>query len=150
MPQSLACLHTHIIFSTKERAELLPVNLQGELHAYIATVIQNMGCYPEIINSMSDHIHILTGLGRTSAVSDVVKDIKTSSSRWIKARDSRSHAFAWQSGYAAFAVSASNVQEVRGYIANQAEHHKKRSFQEEYRAFLNRHGVAFDEKYVWD
>ena len=58
MPQSLACLHTHIIFSTKERAELLPVNLQGELHAYIATVIQNMGCYPEIINSMSDHIHI--------------------------------------------------------------------------------------------
>jgi len=150
MPQSLACLHTHIIFSTKERAESLPPALQGELHAYMATVIQNMGCYPVIINSMPDHIHILAGLGRTSSVSDVVKDIKTASSRWIKARDSRSHAFAWQSGYATFAVSASNVDKVRDYIANQAEHHKKLSFQEEYRAFLQRHRVAFDERYVWD
>jgi REP element-mobilizing transposase RayT len=113
MPQSLACAHLHVIFSTKDRAASIPLGLQSELHAYIATVIKNLGCYPEIINSMPDHIHILAGLGRSSSMSNLVKDAKTASSKWIKARDSRSNTFAWQSGYAAFAVSVSNVEEVR-------------------------------------
>ncbi len=123
---------------------------RAELHAYAATVLQHAECYPEIINSMPDHMHILVGLGRTISISEVMKEVKTATSRWIKTRGSQAQDFAWQSGYAGFAVSASNVKEVRKYIANQAEHHKGRTFQEEYRAFLNKHGVAFDERYVWD
>ena len=150
MPQSLACVDLHFIFSTKNRASFLSDAWRRELHAYAATVLQNLGCYPDIINSMPDHVHILAGLGRGNSMSDVVKDVKTATSHWIKARHSQFHDFAWQNGYAVFAVSASNVKEVREYIINQAEHHKARSFQDEYRAFLDRHGVKFDERYVWD
>jgi len=150
MPQSLACLHIHLIFSTKNREALLSDDLRAELNAYMATVIRNLDCHPVIINSVADHAHILAGLSRTLSVSEVVKDIKTATSRWIKSRDRALDTFAWQKGYAAFAVSASNIQNVREYIANQTEHHRIKSFQEEYRAFLNRHGVAFDERYVWD
>ena len=150
MPQSLACLHVHLIFSTKERAALLIDDTRAEMHAYMATVLQNLGCHPILINSMPDHIHILADFARTVTTSDIVHDVKTSTSRWIKARRTGPQIFAWQNGYAAFAVSASNVPDVREYIANQTEHHKARTFQDEYRAFLNKHGVAFDERYVWD
>jgi REP element-mobilizing transposase RayT len=150
MPQSLACLHVHLIFSTKDRANFLSNELREELHAYMATVLQNLECHAVIINSMPDHIHLLVDSARTLAISDLVKNLKTTSSRWIKARKFSLRAFAWQSGYAAFAVSVSNLKNVRKYIANQAEHHKARSFQDEYRAFLNLHGVEFDERYAWD
>jgi REP element-mobilizing transposase RayT len=112
--------------------------------------MQEIGCHPIIINSMDDHIHLLFDLGRTVAVSQVVEAVKTGSSKWLKPRDPKLARFAWQSGYAAFAVSESNLAEVREYIRNQAEHHRARSFQDEFRAFLERHRVAFDEKYVWD
>jgi putative transposase len=150
MPQSLARLHVHLIFSTKDRAVLLSDDLRTELHAYMATVLQNLGCHPVIINSMPDHVHLLIDLARTTTISDAVHDVKTATSRWIKVRSPGTQFFAWQNGYAAFAVSASNVNDVREYIANQAEHHNVRSFQDEYRAFLNKHGVAYDERYVWD
>ena len=146
----MACLHVHLIFSTKNREAFLSRNLRTELDPYMTTVLKNLECHPVAIQSVEDHIHILTGLARTISVSDAVKDAKTATSRWIKARDPMLNAFAWQAGYAAFAVSASNVEEVRRYITNQEEHHKSRSFQDEYRAFLQRHGVAFDERYVWD
>jgi len=150
MPQSLARLHIHLIFSTKNREPVLHEAVRNELHAYMATVLQNFGCPPVLINSVADHVHILFELGRTVAVSDAVEEVKKSSSKWIKTQGDAFTGFAWQAGYGAFAVSESNVATVREYIATQQEHHRKKTFQEEYRAFLERHNVAFDERYVWD
>ncbi len=150
MPQSLARLNVHLIFSTKNRERYLHDPIRDSLHKYMAVVLQNFGCPASIINSVEDHIHILFDLGRTRAVSQVVEEVKTTSSKWIKTQDGRFANFAWQAGYGAFAVSESNVLSVRDYIVNQREHHRVKSFQEEFRAFLERHGIAFDERYVWD
>ena len=150
MPQSLARLHVHLVFSTKNREPIITDSVRGSLHAYMATVLQNLGCHPVLINSIEDHIHLLFELARTVSVSQAVEDVKKSSSKWIKEQRPEFRAFAWQSGYGVFAVSESNVEAVREYIANQREHHRKKTFQDEYRAFLKRHNVAFDERYVWD
>jgi len=150
MPQSLARLHIHLVFSTKNREPVITDAVRSSLHAYMATVLQNLGCAPVLINSVEDHAHLLFDLARTVSISQVVEDVKKSSSKWIKTQGAEFAAFAWQSGYGAFAVSESNVESVRQYIANQREHHQKKTFQDEYRAFLKRHNVAFDERYVWD
>ena len=102
------------------------------------------------MNSVEDHIHILFELSRTATISEVVEEVKKSSSRWIKTQGIEFRAFAWQAGYGAFAVSESSVGAVRDYIIRQPEHHRIKSFQEEYRAFLERHRISFDENYVWD
>jgi REP element-mobilizing transposase RayT len=150
MPQSLARLHIHLVFSTKNRERFLTDAVRDSLHAYMATVLQNLGCAPVLINSEEDHVHILFELARTVSVSQAVEDVKKSSSRWIKTQGQEFAGFAWQAGYGAFAVSESNVETVRHYIAGQREHHRVKSFQEEYRQFLERHRIAFDERYVWD
>ena len=150
MPQSLASLHIHLIFSTKNRERTLTDRVRDPLHAYMATVLQNFRCPPVLINSVEDHVHVLFELARTVAVSSAVEELKKASSKWIKTQGAEFAGFAWQTGYGAFAVSESNVPAVREYIAGQKEHHRKRSFQEEYRTFLERHRVAFDERYVWD
>ena len=150
MPQSLARLHVHLIFSTKHRERFLTNAVRPSLHAYMATVLQNLGCPPVLINSVEDHVHILFELGRTVAVSTAVEEVKKTSSKWIKTQGDEFAGFSWQAGYGAFAVSESNVAAVREYIAGQEEHHRQKSFQDEYRAFLERHRVAFDERYVWD
>ena len=150
MPQSLARLHIHLIFSTKNRERIISDRVRDSLHAYMATVLQNIGCPPVLINSVEDHVHVLFELARTVAVSAAVEEVKKASSKWIKTQGAEFAGFAWQAGYGAFAVSESNVPAVREYIAGQQQHHRKKSFQEEYRAFLERHRVAFDERYVWD
>lgn len=150
MPQSLARLCVHLVFSTKHREPLLHDRLRANLHAYMATVLKNLGCPALIINSVEDHVHILLDLGRTVSVSQAVEELKKSSSKWIKTLGEEFSGFAWQAGYGAFAVSESNVPTVRQYITTQAEHHRKTSFQDEYRAFLVKHSVKFDERYVWD
>lgn len=150
MPQSLARLHIHLIFSTKNRERLISDDVRDSLHAYMATVLQTRGCSPVLINSVEDHVHILFDLARTVTVSSTVEAVKKASSKWIKTQSAAFASFAWQAGFGAFAVSESNVPAVRDYIAGQQEHHRKKSFQDEYRAFLVRHGVDFDERYVWD
>ena len=150
MPQSLARLHVHLIFSTKHRERLITKRVRDSLHAYMATVLQNLGCAPVLINSVEDHVHILFELARTVPVSRAVEEVKKSSSKWIKTQGAEFAGFAWQAGYGAFAISESNVPTVRDYIAGQQEHHRRKSFQEEYRAFLEKHRVTFDERYVWD
>ena len=150
MPQSLARLHVHLIFSTKHRERLISDAVRDSLHAYMATVLQNLGCAPVLINSVEDHVHILFELARTVSVSEAVEDVKKFSSKWIKTQGAEYAEFAWQAGYGAFAVSESNVPIVRDYIAGQQEHHRHKSFQEEYRAFLEKHRLKFDERYVWD
>jgi REP element-mobilizing transposase RayT len=150
MPQSLARLHIHLVFSTKNRAPLISDPVRDSLHRYMAVVLQNLGSTPVLINSVEDHAHLLFDLARTNSISQVVEDVKKSSSKWIKTQGPEFAEFAWQAGYGAFAVSESNVETVRAYIANQREHHRTKTFQEEYRAFLERHKVSFDERYVWD
>ncbi len=150
MPQSLARLHIHLVFSTKNREPLITDPVRDSLHRYMAVVLQNLGCAPVLINSVEDHAHLLFDLARTISISQAVEDVKKSSSKWIKTQGPEFAGFAWQAGYGAFAVSESNVETVRAYIANQREHHRTKTFQEEYRAFLERHNVAFDERYVWD
>jgi putative transposase len=150
MPQSLARLHIHLVFSTKNRASLIHDAVRDSLHRYMATVLQNFGCPPVLINSVVDHVHILFELGRTVSVSHAVEEVEKTSSKWVKTQGPEFADFAWQAGYGAFAISESNVPAVRDYIADQAEHHRKASFQEEYRSFLERHRIAYDERYVWD
>lgn len=107
-------------------------------------------CPPILIGGVSDHVHILIQLGRRISQADLVKELKRGSNLWIHERFPHIAKFAWQAGYGAFSVSTSNLEAVRAYIANQPEHHAKISFQDEFRAFLKKHGVAFDERYVWD
>ncbi|MBL8816203.1 MAG: IS200/IS605 family transposase [Planctomyces sp.] len=150
MPQSLARLHVHLVFSTKNRQPFIVDTIRDSLHAYMATVLQNLKCVPNLINSVEDHAHILFDLARTVSVSQAVEDVKKTSSKWIKTQGNEFAAFSWQSGYGAFAVSESEVESVKTYIANQREHHRTKTFQEEYRQFLERHHISYDERYVWD
>ena len=150
MPQSLAQVHIHLVFSTKNHRPYLFDTVRPALHAYLATVLKNAGHHPVALGSVEDHIHLLFGLSRTVALSKAVEQLKTSSSKWLKKQDLRLKDFAWQSGYGAFSVSASHVQTVRRYIARQREHHRKESFKEEFRSLLRANGIASDEWYVWD
>jgi len=151
MSQSLSSVFLHVVFSTKDRFPFLPdVGVQGEVHAFLGGIAKKMGCPPVLVGGVSDHVHILIQLGRSVSQADLVKELKRGSNLWIQDRFPHIAKFSWQAGYGAFSVSASNVEAVRTYIANQAKHHAKVSFQDEYRAFLEKHGVDFDERYVWD
>lgn len=150
MPQSLARLHVHLVFSTKNRERIITDVVRVPLHGYMATVLKNLGCAPVLINSVEDHAHLLFDLSRTVAISRAVEDVKKASSKWIKTQGPEFLDFAWQAGYGAFAVSESNVDAVREYIANQREHHARKTFQQDYIQLLERHQIAFDERYLWD
>ena len=150
MAQSLARLHAHLVFSTRGREPFLHERVRGELHAYLAKVLQNVGCAPVLINSVDDHVHILVNLARTVSVSQVLEETKKSSSKWLKTQGPEFTAFAWQGGYGAFAVSESHLEGVRLYIAEQRQHHRQTTFQDEYRTLLEEERVVYDERYVWD
>ena len=149
MAQSLSKIYIHLIFSTKNRQPLINAEWQTDLWAYMAGAIAGQKCYANKIGGVSDHIHILCELHRTVTLSNLVKEIKSESTKWIKHERSMT-TFSWQAGYGAFSVSASNVVEVIRYIENQAAHHKNLSFQDEFRSFLKKYHVEYDEKYVWD
>jgi len=151
MPQSLARVVLHIVFSTKNRVPFLKdPELRARLHAYMAGVLQNVGCEPILIGGIEDHVHILCNLSRTITIAGLVEEAKKSPSKWIKEQGPAFSQFYWQSGYGAFSVSQSNVEQVRTYVAAQEQHHRKVTFQDEFRALCRRHGVAIDERYVWD
>ena len=150
MPQSFACMHCHIIFSTKNRDTLLMPDFSPRLFEYIGGILRKQNSPLLAAGGTTDHIHLLVGLHKQTAVSDAVRDIKSNSSRWIHQLFSNLQGFAWQAGYGAFAVSYSNIGQVKKYIADQAEHHRVRSFKEEFLAFLKRHGMKYDEQYIWD
>ena len=120
------------------------------MHAYLGGVSAKLDSPALLVGGTNDHIHALCRLGRTISQSDLAKEIKRASSIWIKDRDASLRDFAWQAGFGIFSVSASNVEAVRTYIAKQEEHHRIRSFQDEYRDFLRKHGMEWDERYVWD
>ena len=151
MPQSLARIVLHLVFSTKNRVPFLkdPI-LRARLYAYMAGVLQNIGCEPILINGVEDHVHLLCNFSRTVTVAEVVEEVKRNPSKWIKEQGAAYQDFYWQSGYGVFSVSQSKVEQVRDYIAGQEEHHRKVTFQDEYRALCRKHGVEVDERYVWD
>jgi putative transposase len=149
MPQSFASLHLHIVFSTKNREPFLTPELVERLYPYMGGILREMKAPLLQAGGIEDHIHLLVSLGRENAVADLVRVLKSNSSRWIH-ETFPERSFAWQTGYGAFAVSYSNLDVVRAYIRNQAEHHRSRSFQDEYRDLLRKHGIEWDERYVWD
>jgi len=150
MAQSLSNILVHLIFSTKERQPLIKEDVAEELHRYLATACATCGCPARRIGGTEDHVHVLFSLSRTMAVSDLVEEVKKSSSKWIKTKGPEHRRFAWQNGYGAFSIGQSQAQAVTRYIDNQREHHRKRPFEDEFRALLRRYQVEYDERYVWD
>jgi putative transposase len=154
MPQSLSQLWVHIIFSTKDRYPFFKnSDIRKKVHHYIKAICYKQNCIPLIVGGVEDHVHILINLDKKSSLSKVVEEIKKSTSKWIKTLRMFDHdltKFYWQRGYGSFSVSQSNLETVRFYIENQHKHHQKLSFQEELRKFFIQHGVAYEEKYLWD
>jgi putative transposase len=150
MAQSLAQIYLHVIFSTKQRRPLLQqVPLRLELHQYVGGVCRALDSPSILVGGVADHVHVLCRLSRTHSVAEVVREMKRESSKWLKTKDAELRDFHWQDGYGAFSVSPSHVEAVRTYIANQEEHHKKVSFQDELRQILKKYNVEYDERYVW-
>jgi REP element-mobilizing transposase RayT len=151
MPQSLSIVYIHLVFSTKERHPFLrDVDMRRELHATLGGISKRIDCPPIFVGGVEDHVHLLCRFGRTITQADWVKELKRASNGWVKDQG-RSYAhFAWQAGYGAFSVSQSNLEEVKEYIANQEEHHRHMSFQDEVRALFRKHQQEWDERYVWD
>ena len=150
MPQSLSRVLVHVIFSTKQRVPALSPEVRPELHAYFVGILKGIECPALHVGGAEDHVHLFFGLSRTRSIAEAVETLKTSSSKWIKTKGASLNDFHWQAGYGAFSVSQSDADSVVAYIRNQEKHHHKMTFQEEYRRFLERYQVAYDERYVWD
>ena len=150
MAQSLSKVLLHIIFSTKNREPWLDSNVRPRMHAYLATICRDAGADFVRVGGVSDHVHIVTTLARTLSQAQLIEEIKKASSKWVKALDVRYRGFFWERGYAVFSVSPSQLDSVLEYVNKQQEHHRTRTFQEEYRELLRKHGVDFDERFVWD
>lgn len=140
-------LVVHLIFSTKGRRPLITPEIRNDLFAYLGGIVREMHGVALIINGTADHVHMLIRIHPVQAVAAIARVVKTNSSRWV--RKKWNLRFAWQTGYGAFSVSESNVPSVSSYIATQEEHHRKRTFQEEYVAFLKKNKVPYDERYIW-
>jgi putative transposase len=150
MPQSLSLVVIHVIFSTKDRFPALGEKTRPKLYAYMAGVARNSGCEAYRIGGVADHVHLALRLSRTLTIADLIATLKTSSSAWLKTESPELGGFAWQRGYGCFSVGPSDLQALCTYIDDQSEHHRTRTFQEEFRAFLTKYGVEYDEAYVWD
>jgi len=150
MAQSLAQLLIHLVFSTKNREEFLKDDSRDDLHAYIGGIVENHRGTLLKAGSVADHIHLLLAQPRTCSVSDLTQAIKIGSSTWLKTKCADNANFHWQSGYGAFSISPTHRTVLEKYIAGQAEHHQRVTFQDEFRRLLNQHGIQFDERYVWD
>ena len=150
MGQSLAKNYLHIIFSTKNRKPLIHQPIETELHSYLGGICNGLECYSVKIGGYEDHIHILCLLSKKLALIKLLEELKSHSSKWIKTKDQNLKDFYWQDGYGAFSVSPSGIDMLKVYIENQHEHHKTKTFQEEYRIFMAEYQVEYDERYVWD
>jgi putative transposase len=140
----------HIVFSTKSRIPLITNELRPDLYAYIGGIIRGEGGTLLEIGGMPDHVHLLTKFKPTVSLSDMLRQIKANSSLWANEHKMKARKFGWQDGYAAFSVSESQVVSVRDHIRTQEEHHRRQSYQDEFRALLDRHAVEYDERYLWD
>jgi putative transposase len=150
MPQSFASMHAHFVFSTKNRVPDIHAEWRPRLHEYIGGILRAKGCVLIAAGGMPDHMHLLVSLARTISIAETVGLVKANASGWIHDTFEAALLFDWQDGYAAFAVSFSDLDAVTAYIANQEEHHRKRDFKAELLALLKKHHLAYDERYLWD
>ena len=151
MPQSLANVLIHLVFSTKHRTPWLKdAAIREALYAVLGQALKDVDCHPIQIGGVADHVHVFLALSRKCAIMKVVEELKTESTKWLKKQAGSLSEFHWQAGYGAFSVSASKRPDVILYIERQEEHHRKQSYQEEFRELCRKHGIEIDERYVWD
>lgn len=150
MAQSLTRLYAHLIFSTKNREPLIDDAIQPRVHSYIAAMVRDLDSPWVAVGGITDHVHILFDMGKSVAPVKFVELIKRESSKFIKTLGAGYATFYWQRGYGMFSVSPKDRDQAEHYVRNQAEHHRRRSFQDEYRALLRHYGIEFDERFVWD
>jgi REP element-mobilizing transposase RayT len=151
MPQSLAEIYLHIVFSTKGRHPFLHDRaIREQVHNYLFGTCKNLGCPPLRVGGVEDHVHIACRLGKAISISNLIKELKRESSQWIKGLAPDLAGFYWQSGYGAFSISPGHVAELVAYIKRQEEHHKTETYQEELRRYCQIYGVELDERYAWD
>ncbi len=150
MGQSLVKNYIHLVFSTKYRQPLIQPPVEAELHAYLGGICNRLECQAIKVGGYTDHIHLLCMLSKKLALMKLAEEVKSHSSKWIKTKGDAYKSFYWQDGYGAFSVNPSQTDRVVEYIANQHEHHRKRTFQEEYRIFLRKYKAEYDERYVWE
>jgi putative transposase len=150
MPQSLTKLYAHLVFSTKNRQPFLAEEIRPRVHAYLATIIRSIDSPYVVVGGVADHVHILFDMGKMHAPVEFVEQVKQESSKFVKTLGPACSDFYWQRGYGMFSVSPTLLEDAEKYVRNQAEHHQKKSFQEEFREFLNRYSIEYDERYVWD
>ena len=151
MSQSLAQIYLHFVFSTKNRQPFLTEpSLRANLHAYLAGICKNLDSPAVIIGGVADHVHLLCRFSRTHAVAVFIRELKRDSSKWIKTQADDLADFHWQDGYGAFSVSPAHVEGLKKYVANQEVHHRRETFQDEFRRILRKYDLEWDERYVWD
>jgi REP element-mobilizing transposase RayT len=151
MPQSLAQIYLHLVFSTKNREPFLKdPDLRAQMYAYLGGVCRNLECPALIVGGAQDHAHLLCRYSKNITVANLLRDLKRSSSLWVKEQSSKSRVFYWQGGYGVFSISPSHIPSLTAYIRDQETHHLKMSFQEEFRKLCRKYGVEIDERYVWD
>lgn len=150
MPQSLSKVYTHITFSTKNRENFIPEDIQERLFDYLGGTCKGLDCNPIKVGGYRDHVHILCTLSRNISQARLLEEVKKESSKWIKTLGDKYKNFYWQRGYGIFSVNPTEIEVVINYIKTQEEHHKTKTFKDEFRAFLKKYNVEYDERYVWD
>jgi REP element-mobilizing transposase RayT len=151
MPQSLVQIYVHLVFSTKHRQPFLKDNnFRDRTHRYLAGICGNLKCPAIAVGGVEDHVHALCRLGKTTEIADLIRDLKRDSSKWVKVENPQLAEFHWQEGYGAFSISPSHVEALTGYVARQEEHHRRETFQDEFRRLCQKYGLTIDERYAWD
>jgi REP element-mobilizing transposase RayT len=150
MPQSLSKILIHLVYSAKHRQPMLPHEPYEALHAYAQGIFKTQKCHMIEMNNVEDHVHILFDLHRTATLSDVVMHVKKGTSRWLKEQSPDFKDFDWQEGYGAFSLGRSQREDVATYIEHQQQHHRRISFQDEFRKLLDSYEIEYDERYIWD
>jgi putative transposase len=149
MPHSYSNLLVHAVFSTKNRVRWINAEMQSRLFPYMGGICREIGATARLINGAEDHVHMLVSLPADLSVADCIRTVKANSSRWIHEQPALPRGFSWQAGYGAFTVSSSNEEQVLAYVRDQQRHHRWVTFQQEFVALLRKHGVAFDERFLW-
>jgi len=150
MPQSLTRLYAHLIFSTKNRQPFLDEGIRPRVHAYLATIIRGLDSKWVVVGGVADHVHILFDMGKMHAPVEFVEQVKRESSKFVKTLGDKYEKFYWQRGYGMFSVGPTHRDESEAYVRGQEEHHRTKTFQEEFRTLLEQYGIVYDEQYVWD
>lgn len=148
MPSTHTSLHYHLVFSAKDRLPSIGNDWRNQLHTYLGGIVKNLGGVPVAVGGITDHVHLLVGLKPTHCLADVLREVKGGSSEWTHDSLGKKK-FSWQPGYGGYTVSPANIERVKHYVLNQAEHHRRRTFQEEYVEMLRLSGIEYDERYLW-